>query len=35
MGEEFRVGHTNMAGVTQINGVTVCHASGDCLPPVK
>ena len=35
MGEEFRVGHTNMANVTQINGVTVRHVSGDCLPPVK
>ena len=35
MGEEFQVGHTNMADVTQINGVKVRHASGDCLPPIN
>ena len=28
------MGHTNMAGVTQINDVAVHHASGDCLPPL-
>ena len=35
MGGEIRVGHSDLAGVTHIIGVTVRHTSGDCLPPIK